>query len=480
MRYRNYLKCLGLLLAFLFALPVVEAQDEVVQEVSESSGGPDIKAGETIFKNLCASCHNRNMKDKLTGPALGGTEDRWASYPKEDLYKWIRNSSGMIASGHPKANELWNEWKPTVMTAFPNLSDQDIENVLLYINGVHQGTYGAVAATTADTGVLTDGKPSVSWIYYLIFTLLVILTLVLARVVSNLTYLANVKEGKNPERRTLYQVLTSKGVIAFLIFGIVVFGGYTTVNNAIALNRQQGYAPQQPIKFSHVTHAGINKIDCQFCHDGARRSKNSIIPAANTCMNCHAAIKVGTTYGTGELTKIYASIGFDPSTDKYLENYEDYTEDQIKSVYTKWIADQYVSSKGELDKKGERLVESQWEEIKSALTSNTKTKIQGPIEWIRIHNLPDHVYFNHSQHVTVGKIDCQDCHGKVEEMEVLKQHSTLSMGWCVNCHRQTEVKFTDNMYYESYTKYHDEIKEGVRDKVTVEDIGGLECQKCHY
>lgn len=480
MRYRNYLKCLGLLLALLFVLPTVKAQDEVAQEVSEASGAPDIKAGETIFKNLCASCHNRNMKDKLTGPALAGTEERWASYPREELYKWIRNSSGMIAEGHPKATELWNEWKPTVMTAFPNLSDQDIENVMLYINGVSEGTYGAVAATTTDTGIVTDGKPSVNWIYYLIFALLVILTIVLARVVSNLTYLANVKEGKNPERRTIYQVLTSKGVIAFLIFAIVVFGGYTTVNNAIALNRQQGYAPQQPIKFSHVTHAGINKIDCQFCHDGARRSKASIIPAANTCMNCHAAIKVGTTYGTGELTKIYASIGFDPSTDKYLENYEDYTEDQIKAVYTKWIADQYVSSKGELDRKGEKLVETQWEEIKTSLTSETKSKIQGPIEWIRIHNLPDHVYFDHSQHVTVGKLDCQDCHGKVEEMEVLKQHSTLSMGWCVNCHRQTEVEFTDNVYYESYTKYHDEIKAGDRDKVTVEDIGGLECQKCHY
>lgn len=467
------------MLAFLFVLPAIKAQDEVAQDASEASGGPDIKAGETIFKNLCASCHNRNMKDKLTGPALGGTEDRWASYPREDLYKWIRNSSGMIAEAHPKATELWNEWKPTVMTAFPNMTNEDIENVLLYINGVYEGTYGAVAVTT-DTGIVTDGKPSVGWLYYLIFILLVLLTLILARVISNLTYLANVKEGRNPERRTLYQVLTGKGVIAFLIFAVVVFGGYTTVNNAIALNRQQGYAPQQPIKFSHVTHAGVNKIDCQFCHDGARRSKSSIIPAANTCMNCHAAIKVGSTYGTGELTKIYASIGYDPSTDKYLENYEDYTEEQIKAVYTKWIADQYVAAKGELDRKGERLIETQWAEIKSSLTSETKSRIQGPIEWIRIHNLPDHVYFNHSQHVTVGKLDCQDCHGKVEEMEVLKQHSTLSMGWCINCHRQTEVKFTDNVYYESYTKYHDEIKAGVRDKVTVEDIGGLECQKCHY
>jgi hypothetical protein len=123
-----------------------------------------------------------------------------------------------------------------------------------------------------------------------------------------------------------------------------------------------------------------------------------------------------------------------------------------------------------------------------------------PIEWVRIHNLPDHVYFNHAQHVTVGKIKCQTCHGKVEEMEVVKQHSPLSMGWCINCHRQTEVQFrsglnegkktpyagegnTANPYYTDYKyyeKYHNELKSGDRKGVTVEEIGGLECQKCHY
>ena len=420
------------------------------------------------------------MRDKLTGPALGGTEANWDVYPREDLYKWVRNSTAMISAGHPRATELWNEWKPTVMTAFTNLSDTEIESILLYIDGVYEGTYGA-AASAGGTTVSTGAEaPSYNWLYFMIFGLLIAMAIILARVTSNLSYLSKIKEGQQPERRTLVQVLTSKGVIAFIILALVLIGGYTTVNNAIALNRQQGYAPQQPIKFSHELHAGIHKIDCQFCHDGARRSKHSVIPAANTCMNCHSAIKVGSTYGTAELTKIYASIGYDPSTDKYLENYQDYSEEQIKEVYTKWFADQYVTGGGELDRKGEKLVADQWEGLKTSLTSNTKKQIQGPIEWIRIHNMPDHVYFNHAQHVTVGKVDCATCHGKVEEMEVVKQYSTLSMGWCINCHRQTEVKFSDNMYYESYERYHEEMKEGTRDRVTVEDIGGLECQKCHY
>jgi hypothetical protein len=255
-----------------------------------------------------------------------------------------------------------------------------------------------------------------------------------------------------------------------------------TVNNAINLGRQQGYQPDQPIKFSHATHAGLHKIDCKYCHDGARRSKHSVIPAANTCMNCHKAIEKGSTYGTAELTKIFASIGYDPSTDKYIENYDELKTEDIEKIYKKWIADEYVKDNSTLDREGERLIEEQWDAIVSSLTDpdNGDDKIQGPIEWVRIHNLPDHVYFNHAQHVTVGKVECQQCHGKVEAMEVVEQYSPLSMGWCINCHRETDVQFADNEYYKSFEIYHEELAKGKRKGVTVEEIGGLECQKCHY
>jgi cytochrome c553 len=441
---------------------------------------PSDAEGKELFRNLCASCHNRNMKDKLTGPALGTTEANWADFPRQDLYDWIRNSQAMIAKGHPRAVQLWNEWK-VVMTAFPNLTDGEIESILLYINNVYTGV-GQGGAPAGDTAGVPVAAPRQSnTVYYILFGVLLLLAAFLANILYNLNYMARKQEGEDlPAKKTAFQVLTSKSVIAFVVFALVVLGGYTTVNNAISLGRQQGYAPDQPIKFSHATHAGLHKIDCQYCHDGARRSKHSIIPAANTCMNCHKAIKVGSQHGTGEISKIYASIGFDPNEDKYIEGYENMPEEEIEKIFKKWIADNYVSEAGSLDTRGEMLVDKQWSEIKTSLTNDVKKTIPGPIEWVRIHNLPDHAYFNHAQHVTVGQVECQTCHGKVEEMEVVKQYSPLSMGWCINCHRQTEVKFTDNEYYKNYQKYHDEIKSGKRSRVTVEEIGGLECQKCHY
>ncbi|MEM6698559.1 MAG: c-type cytochrome [Bacteroidota bacterium] len=442
----------------------------------------DPALGDAIFGAQCATCHAKNMKTDATGPALGGVEERWADYPREDLYAWIRNSQKMIAEEHPRALELWADWKPTVMNSFTALTDDDIENLLAYIANP---TYNAPAQEVVNGGGVVAEEEGINKpLFVALFFILALLAIVLARIISNLNYLAEVQEGNtSAKRRTLVDVLTSKGVIGFLIFALVIIFGYTTVNNAIVLGRQQGYEPEQPIKFSHATHAGLHKIECQYCHDGARRSKHSVIPATNTCMNCHRAIKVGSQYGTQELTKIYASIGYDPSSDKYIENYEDLSEEELKEIYTKWIGDNFVKENKE-DPRAlanvDLVQDTQWNNIVTSLTNEIKPKVQGPIQWDRIHNMPDHVYFNHAQHVTVGKQECQTCHGPVEEMEVVYQYSPLSMGWCINCHRQTEVQFTNNDYYKSYEKYHEELKSGERDKVTVEDVGGLGCQKCHY
>ncbi|MCB9290809.1 MAG: c-type cytochrome [Lewinellaceae bacterium] len=471
-----------LLVVALFSFPVIAQNEQggTAAEASAPAGEANVDEGKTLFRNYCATCHNKNMKDNLTGPALGGVEERWSDYPREDLYSWIRNSQAMVNSGHPRATELWNEWKPTVMNNF-NLTDQEIENILAYIDYVYTGKDQQAAQGPAAGPQQPVEKPNNTPLFIALAVILAILAVVLARIVANLNYMVQAREGNAPARRkTLVDILTSKGLIAFVIFALVVLGGYTTVNNAIMLGRQQGYQPEQPIKFSHATHAGLQQIDCQYCHDGARRSKHSVIPAANTCMNCHAAVKVGSTYGTAELSKIYASIGWNPNTDTYIEDYDNMSRSEIEEVYKKWITDNYIKEKGSLDAQGESLVQSQWEGIVSSLTNETKSKIQGPIEWVRIHNLPDHVYFNHSQHVSVGKVECQTCHGPVQEMEVVQQYSPLSMGWCINCHRQTEVQFAGNEYYNIYETYHDEIARGERDKVTVEEIGGLECQKCHY
>ena len=469
--HHNYLKfCFLLLLKSILFIGSAQAEATV-------------EAGKTLFLNQCASCHNKNMKDNLTGPALGGVEERWAAYPQEDLYTWIRNSQSMIAAGHPRAVELWNTWKPTVMNSFPALTDEEIASVLLYINDQFTKVPAAAAPVAGAGGAAGTPATSSKYILYALVAILLVVVVVLARVITNLRYVISAEEGKDlPDEKTIWQTLTSRGAIAFAIFALVVLGGYTTVNNAIAFGRQQGYAPDQPIKFSHATHAGINGIDCQYCHDSARRSKHSSIPGANTCMNCHKAVKKGTQYGTAEITKIFASIGYDPTTDKYIDNYDKLSNEEIKAIYTKWIADQYVADNSltTLDMKGERTVSEQWANIESSLTNELKPSVAGPIEWTRIHMVPDHVFFSHEQHVTVGKLACQQCHGKVEEMEVLYQYAPLSMGWCINCHRQTEVQFAGNEYYKSYQQYHDALAKGQKDKVTVEDIGGLECQKCHY
>ncbi|MBK8724179.1 MAG: c-type cytochrome [Saprospiraceae bacterium] len=438
---------------------------------SVQSWAADVKVGESLFKAQCASCHNKNMKDKMTGPALGGAQERWGD--EKALYQWIRNSQGMIAAGNPKANELWAQFKPNIMTAFPNLKDEEIANILAYVDGVYKGTLGPAVATTGGSNVAgtSNTDSSSNWWVIGAIILLALLALSLTRLVYNLNAVSEAKEGEIPASKSFADILTSKSVIGFVVFALIVLGGYTTVNNAISLGRQQGYQPDQPIKFSHATHAGLHKIDCQYCHDGARRSKQSVIPAANTCMNCHKAIKKGSKYGTEEITKIYASIGFDPNTDKYIDNYDKMSEEDISKIYKKWITEMSPAGTS---------VENQWTSIKESLTNEHKTKIQGPIQWNRIHNLPDHVYFNHSQHVAVGKVACQKCHGEVEKMEKLKQVAPLSMGWCVNCHRETDVNFKDNEYYKTYQTYHNELKAGTRTKVTVADIGGLECQKCHY
>ena len=103
-----------------------------------------------------------------------------------------------------------------------------------------------------------------------------------------------------------------------------------------------------------------------------------------------------------------------------------------------------------------------------------------PIAWIKVHNLPDHVFFSHAQHVSAGGVDCAECHGNVKEMNVIKQVSDLSMGWCINCHRTRKLNVQSNQFYSQYRELAEKLKKGVIDSVTVSMVGGRECMKCHY
>lgn len=387
--------------------------------------------GKALFQSNCASCHNP-VKD-ATGPALKGT---LARVPSQDwLYAWVRNSAAMIAAGDKYANEIYNAWNKTAMTPFPNLSNEEIDAIFEYVEAYEVPTAGPAAG-----GGQVEKKDN-TWLYATITVVLALMVWILARINKTLRKVAN--DQRNIPNKKDVPVFRNKIVIALSSIILLVLAGYWMVNGAILMGSQQNYMPEQPIFYSHKVHAGINQINCLYCHAGAEKSRQAMIPSTDVCMNCHKQISeyTGTeklvTYegrevdGTAEILKLYEYAGWDPEK-------KDYKRDEDGNIMAK------------------------------------------PVEWVKIHNLPDHVYFSHAQHVAVGQVQCQSCHGPIQEMDEVHQFAPLSMGWCINCHRQTNVQFVDNDYYSIFQKYHDEIKAGKREGVTVADLGGTECQKCHY
>ena len=411
------------------ATPVVAA----APAAASASGDPVV--GKELFNSKCAACHN--LDNKMTGPALRGVTGR---HKKEWFYPWIKNSSAMIKSGDPDAVKLWEEYKPSVMTAFPELSNTDIDNILAYTD-----TPKAAAPVVGGVPGALPVNPNVDGNSISNNVVLSVLGVVLLLLVIMMFFVNNI----------LTKVAKANGIVVadkkidflniprafaknqFLILVSVVFlmltSAYLVYGFLMQVGVDQDYAPIQPIHYSHRIHAGSNGIDCKYCHSSARVSKHAGIPSLNVCMNCHKSIaQVSDTTATpeyskafydGEIQKLYTAVGWDKTTQKY--------------------------------------------------TGKTE-----PVKWVRIHNLPDFAYFNHSQHVTVAGIECKKCHGEVKTYEIQKQFAPLTMGWCINCHRETEVKMEGNAYY---TKIHDELskKYGVQ-KLTAAQMGGLECGKCHY
>jgi mono/diheme cytochrome c family protein len=382
--------------------------------------------GKALFQANCASCHAVNKK--LTGPALAGLEDRGPWSDRKKLEAWIHNPAGFAKTDAYAAN-LIKEYAGVLMTGFPQLSSPEIDAIVKYIN-----TPLPTPPPGGDT--VASGAPAKdnSFLFGILALALAVVAFTLLQVNSNLKKLTDEKDGiPGAEPLPFWK---NKAYIATGIILLFLAGGYLVAQSAIGLGRQTNYQPQQPIYYSHKVHAGINQVNCLYCHGGAMEGKHANIPSVNVCMNCHMAINeykgpalVGEDgkeiNGTAEIKKLYEYAGWDPAANKY-------------------------------------------------------TKPGKPIEWIRIHNLPDHVYFNHSQHTKAGGVQCQTCHGEIQNMGEVYQFSNLSMGWCINCHRESSVKFKDNGFYSMYEKFHNDIKSGKMDSVTVEKIGGTECQKCHY
>lgn len=384
--------------------------------------------GEKLFKQNCASCHTTTSK-KLTGPGLEGVFSR---VPSEDwAIAWVKNSANVIASGDAYANKIFNDFNKTQMTPFEFLSDDEIKAIFEYIKNPpapivtvdpEQGNEIGDKAENSNTNPLP--------ILFAIGLLFFVLIIVLSGAQKSLQTLVNQKSNlPAPEDRTFGQSIgdwlkRNKALVTVLILVGVLWGLKLTWDGLLGVGVYQGYQPEQPIAYSHKIHAGDNGVACVYCHFGAEKGRAAGIPPANVCMNCHKYVDEGPS-GKGEIAKIYAALDYNPETGTYGPN-------------------------------------------------------QKPIEWVRVHNLPDHVYFNHSQHVVVGKIECETCHGPVkDEFTVGKQFAPLTMGWCINCHRETGLQMADNGYYEDmHERYKGQFKKG--ENITVAKMGGMECGKCHY
>jgi Cytochrome C oxidase, cbb3-type, subunit III/Cytochrome c7 and related cytochrome c len=410
---------LFILLFFTFSVLKIAAQD-----------------GQALFMAKCASCHN--LTKDMTGPALQGILDKDPyNGDLSKIHHWVRNVNTLVGSD-PHYVGLKARFG-SLMTQFDEatLPDKDLDAIIAYVNTP------PVIPETGPQENGPQGSNSNAVIFGVISLILALIALILMQVNSNLKKMSDDVEGiHRPEPIPFYRNKVYIAIVALVFFAIA---GFYLSKAAIGLGRQQGYEPVQPIYYSHKVHAGVNQINCLYCHGSAWESKTAGVPAVNICMNCHKGI---TEYsknspkiydangdevnGTAEIAKLYKYASFDPAKP------------------------------------------NSWDP--------TKAK---PIEWIKIHNLPDHVFFSHAQHTRAGKVQCQTCHGEITAMDEVKQVSELSMGWCINCHRETKVDFNydstkGNKFYSIYEKFHNDIKAGKMDSVTVKDIGGLECQKCHY
>jgi mono/diheme cytochrome c family protein len=395
----NISKKLRLLIALVFVLSAnTFAQDG------------DAAAGETLFKNNCAQCHATGA-DVVVGPGLAGIEDRrdfaW-------LKKWINNPAAVISSGDKYAVELYEKFNKTQMTAFPAYGDAEIKNILAYVKSANAAPAApAGGATTA--GAPAQETSGGKFFNIVLVALLVIMVLVLVALLSVLRLLTTLSKGEEANlspmeslKSTLKGLSSNKTIVTAVVWMFILLGTKATLDGLFKIGVHQGYAPTQPINFSHKLHAGDMEINCAYCHTGVYKGKQSGIPSSSICMNCHNAIK----RESPEIQKIYTAI-----------------------------------------------------------------EKNQPIQWVRVHNLPDLAYFNHAQHTNVGGLDCENCHGDIKNMEVVQQRHTLTMGWCIDCHRKTDVNSKGNAYYDALLTAHNSTS---KETMKVEDIGGLECAKCHY
>lgn len=425
----------------------------------------DPKNGEKLFKANCTACHA--LDKKLVGPALGGVVERLKKDQNLDIdwfQKWITNNEKLRASGDKYANEVYEANGKAAMQVFEGkLSEKDINDILAYTTNPPAPEPAATTGKDAKAGSEAQAAPANNTTTSVVIISLLAIAALLVWILVKLRQLVKLGQsedlaGLNETRVKSFSEIyakyhyVGKGLIAIL----ALLATYGIWNWIMWIGVYKGYKPEQPIYFSHKIHAGEQKIDCQLCHSSAKYGKVSEIPSMNVCMNCHRTIS---EYNAGHY--------MEPGKDKA------FYDGEIKKIYAA----------------------TGWDPEKQQYTGKTQ-----PVEWTRIHNMPDFVYFNHAQHVVAGeqaiinsfnkknpnnKIDvvCKACHGKIDTMNVVQMANDFTMGWCIECHRTTEVDMNNGYNKEYFKNLHDKLKKQYpKDggKITVDAIGGLECGKCHY
>lgn len=431
------------------------------------SAQEDAAKGKELFKANCASCHK--VDKESTGPMLQGAKQRWADAGEADLiYDWVRDNGALRNSGKSKrALEVFAAYNESAMTPFPTLSNEEIDNIFYYAD-----TYAPPVETVnpaGGPGEQTGNKRGLKVWLLILGIVLLFVTFAALGVRKKLAYIAAAERGEEiEEEKTTMEKLGAwiyrNWLFALVIFVVLMFSGLADLMTRLAtIGVYEDYQPSQVVAYDHSLHAGTMEIDCRYCHNSVEKSKHAGLPTTNVCMNCHAQVwetKNGT--GTEEIAKLHAAAGFD-------------------------------------------------KDLKGYITDENGKVIEGdPIVWNKAHNLPDHVFFSHKQHVKVGGVDCMQCHGDVKTYTLGRVSTTaeinaliadnsdkglieltkpiLTMGWCIECHDKKQIEVgpdASNPYYQEIhnrlTLRPDVYKNIKADgMITVKELGGWECAKCHY
>jgi mono/diheme cytochrome c family protein len=416
--------------------------------------------GGALFKAKCATCHAPH-KDG-TGPKLFGVRQKWEAGGAKpgSIYQWVANWS-VAAAADPYAKQVSNT-KPTAMNTFPDLAGKtkEIDAIFDWIDA-QPDPAAAVAGAPADGGAAVTGEveeDGLSWVWILMGVVFVIIIMAVGGVRRQLRNATREHDGQTVNddlsfgqefKAWAWKYKRYVGIGGLVITLSLIVSLFLSLYSIGVL---EDYQPSQPIEFPHDIHAGKNGIDCKYCHNSAIDGKTAGIPTVNVCMNCHKQINGNTPEQQEKIAKIYAAAGWNPTTQKY-------------SGVTKEII------------------------------------------WNKVHVLPDHVYFNHQQHVVAGQVDCKQCHGdmtkmnetaKVQPVSELNKiegnvpltKATLTMGWCIECHAEKEISAgsLDSKGSNYYNEIHNRLLKDRKlynkfledKKVTVKELGGWECAKCHY